>query len=65
VTRKSLEALRSDIADLQTRLDDSERTALELPHRTKYLLLVLGFLRGLLELHVELVDEVERELAGA
>jgi hypothetical protein len=28
-------------------------------------LLVLGFLRRLLELHLELVDEVERELAPA
>jgi hypothetical protein len=25
-------------------------------------MLVVGFLRGLLELHLELVDEVEREL---
>jgi len=64
VTRRSLETLRDDIADLQTRLDESERTARELPHRAKYLLLVIGFLRGMLELHVELVDEVEREFAG-
>jgi hypothetical protein len=35
-----------------------------LPHRQKYLLLVAGFLRRLLELHLELVDEVERELDG-
>jgi DNA-binding PadR family transcriptional regulator len=33
------------------------------PHREKYLLLVIGFLRKLFELHLELVDEVERELA--
>jgi hypothetical protein len=33
-----------------------------LPHRRKYLLLVIGFLRRLLELHLELVDEGEREL---
>ena len=64
VTRRSLETLRDDIADLQKRLDESERTARELPHRAKYLLLVIGFLRGMLELHVELVDEVEREFAG-
>jgi DNA-binding PadR family transcriptional regulator len=63
VTRRSLETLRDDIADLQERLDESERTARELPHRAKYLLLVIGFLRGLLALHVELVDEVEREFA--
>jgi len=31
------------------------------PHREKYLLLGVEFLRGLLDLHVELVDEVDRE----
>jgi PadR family transcriptional regulator AphA len=63
VTQKSMAAVREDIADIQLRLDDAERTAKELPHREKYLLLVVGFLRGLLDLHLELVDEVERELA--
>jgi len=62
-TRESMAALREDIADLQARLDDSEASAGTLPHRRKYLLLVIGFLRELLELHLELVDEVERELA--
>ena len=65
VTRKSMAALRDEIADIQWRLDDAERTARELPHREKYLLLVVGFLRGLLDLHLELVDEVERELEPA
>jgi DNA-binding PadR family transcriptional regulator len=64
-TRKSMAALRDDIADIQWRLDDAERTAKELPHREKYLLLVVGFLRRLLDLHLELVDEVERELEPA
>src|ERR671923_2238576 len=31
-TRESIAALRDDIADLRRRLDDSERTARELPH---------------------------------
>jgi DNA-binding PadR family transcriptional regulator len=62
-TRESIGTLRDDIADLSQRLDDAEATADALPHRRKYLLLVVGFLRRLLELHVELVDEVERELA--
>jgi hypothetical protein len=56
-------ALREDIADLLARLDAGEASAETLPHRRKYLLLVIGFLRQLLELHLELVDEVERELA--
>lgn len=54
--------LREDIADIEARLDDGERTAEQLPHRRKYLLLVLDFLRRYLDLHLELVDRVEREL---
>ena len=64
VTRESMATLRDDVADLRRRLDDSERTARELPHRAKYLLLVVAFLRRLLDLHLELIDEVERELTG-
>jgi DNA-binding PadR family transcriptional regulator len=62
VTRKSMAALRDEIADIRVRLDDAERTARELPHRQKYLLIVIGFLRRLLDLHLDLVDDVEREL---
>ena len=61
VTRESLATLRDDIADLRLRLDDAERTARQLPHREKYLLLVIGFMRRFLDLHLELVDEVQRE----
>jgi DNA-binding PadR family transcriptional regulator len=63
VTRESMATLREDIADIERRLHDTEDRATQLPHREKYLLLVTGFLRRLLELHVDLVDEVERELA--
>lgn len=62
-TRESIGALREDIADLSARLDDAEATADALPHRRKYLLMVVGFLRRMLKLHLELVDEVERDLA--
>ena len=61
-TRESIVTLREDLADLSARLDEAEASASGLPHRTKYLLLATGFLRRLLELHGELVDEVEREL---
>ena len=54
------EDLPDDIGDLRRRLDDSERSAEDLPHREKYLPLVVHFLRGLLDLHEQLVDEVER-----
>jgi PadR family transcriptional regulator AphA len=62
VTRESMATLRDDLAELQARVDDAEASAQLLPHRRRYLLLVTAFLRRLLELHVDLVDEVEREL---
>jgi hypothetical protein len=42
------------------RLDDAETTARALEHRSKYLLLVIDFLRRYAELYLDLVDEVER-----
>ncbi len=63
VTRKGIGAIRDDIADLLDRLQEAEARAEALPHRRKYLLLVTGFLRRLFDLHLELVDQVERELA--
>jgi DNA-binding PadR family transcriptional regulator len=63
VTRESMATLRDDIADLVARLDESAAAAAALPHRSKYLLLVNSFLRRFVELHADLVDEVERELA--
>jgi DNA-binding PadR family transcriptional regulator len=61
-TRESIGTLREDLADLFERLAEAEASAEGLPHRRKYLLIVCGFLRRLLELHEELIDEVEREL---
>jgi DNA-binding PadR family transcriptional regulator len=62
-TRESLTALRDDLDDLRGRLDDSVATAEALPHRAKYLLIAIDFLRRYVDLHDELVDRVERELA--
>ena len=64
VTRESLASLREDVADVLERLAESEATAAALPHRSKYLRLVTRFLRASAQLHLDLVDEVERELAG-
>ena len=64
VTRESIATLRDEIADLAERLEESDRAARGLPHREKYLRLVTEFLRRFLELHEELVDDVERELAA-
>jgi DNA-binding PadR family transcriptional regulator len=62
-TRESAATIRADIADLRARLDETERRSEALPHRRKYQLLVVGYLRRLLDLHLDLVDEIERELA--
>jgi len=62
-SREGIVALREDIADLEARLAASEASAELLPHRRKYLLLSTSFLRRLLALHLEWIDEVERELA--
>jgi DNA-binding PadR family transcriptional regulator len=62
VTRESIATLRDDIADVQQRLADAQQRAHQLPHRETYLLLVNDFLQRLLELHLDLVGEVEREL---
>jgi DNA-binding PadR family transcriptional regulator len=64
VTRESMSTLRDELPDLRQRLKDAERTAQELPHRQTYLLIVIGFLSRLIDLHVELVDEVEEKLGG-
>ena len=62
-TRASLTTLRDDIDDLMQRLNQGEQAAQALPHRRKYLLLVNEFLRRYLDLHLELVNQVERDFA--
>jgi PadR family transcriptional regulator AphA len=62
-TRESFATLREDITDLRQRLGESAQAAEALPHRRTYLLLVNDFLRGLVDLHEQLVDDVDRELA--
>ncbi|HEY1356951.1 MAG TPA: hypothetical protein VGF21_01470 [Thermoleophilaceae bacterium] len=62
-TREGIGALREDLDDLAVRLAEAEARAGQLPHRERYLRLVYDFLRRYLELHEELVDRVERELA--
>ena len=61
-TRDSIVALREEIADLYRRVEESEASAELLPHRRRYLLLNMRFLRGMLDLHVEWIDAVESEL---
>ena len=60
VTRASMATLREDVTDLQERIKEMEERAEALPHRRKYLLIVVAHLRRLLDAHLELVDDVER-----
>src|SRR6266542_3051072 len=59
---KSETLLRLLIADLSAQLDAVEARADSLPHRHGNLLLVTEFLRRLLDLHLELVEKVERRV---
>jgi DNA-binding PadR family transcriptional regulator len=61
VTRQSMLTLREDIADITAQLEEAKARAEDIPHRRKYLLLVIEFLHAYLELHLELVDTIERE----
>jgi DNA-binding PadR family transcriptional regulator len=63
-TREAVAALRGEIAELSAQLDASVPSAARLPHREKYLLLVIDFLRSLLQLHLDWIEAVERELGG-
>jgi DNA-binding PadR family transcriptional regulator len=63
VTRDTMGTLREDVADLKQRVADLAERAEGLPHRRKSLTLVAGFLDDLLDLHLDLVDKVEAELA--
>jgi len=61
VTRASMGALRDDLEDIRGRLDEADARAAQLPHREKYLKLTTAFLRRLLDVYAELVDEVDRD----
>jgi DNA-binding PadR family transcriptional regulator len=63
VTKRSVSTLRDDVADLQARLREAAEGATSLPHRRKYLLMIVDFLERLLELHLDLVSRVERDLS--
>jgi PadR family transcriptional regulator AphA len=61
-TGEAIGTLREDLADLRERLDDAEGSANDLPHRRDYLLMTIGFLRRLLDLHEDFVTEAEERL---
>lgn len=59
-TKRSVSALRAEIDELRRRVGESELAAEALPHRSRYLRLVNGFLHDLLDLHEQLIGKVER-----
>jgi PadR family transcriptional regulator, regulatory protein AphA len=61
--RRSVLALREEIDELRALIAEGEASAELLPHRRKYLLLNHRLARRLLDVHLEWLDEVERELA--
>ena len=65
VTRAGIATLRDDIADVSRRLDEAEERSPHVPLLVSFLLLTIGYLRRLLELNLEWIDQVERELSPA
>lgn len=61
---ESVRALRAEVDELERLIDEAERIAPSIPHRTRYLRLVHSLGRRLLAAHREWADEVERELAS-
>jgi DNA-binding PadR family transcriptional regulator len=61
-TRRAVSAIRAELAELSAQLDAAVESASALPHRERYLLLVIDFLRGLVQLHLDWVETVERKL---
>ncbi len=60
--RESIRALRQELDELDTSLDDSEAVAATLPHREKYLRINHRLARRLVAAHRDWIAEVEREL---
>jgi PadR family transcriptional regulator, regulatory protein AphA len=58
----SLEGMRDDIATARANLDLAAEALEILPHRERYLRLVQGYGRALLDMHERWLDAVEREL---
>jgi DNA-binding PadR family transcriptional regulator len=61
--RKSIAALRGEIEQLRAFLDEGRAGAGDFPHRQKYLLLNHRLASAILDVYVDWIDEVERELA--
>jgi PadR family transcriptional regulator AphA len=61
VVVESLQALRAEIEELETVLDQAEIRHLAVPHRERQLRLLRSLGRRLLRAHLDWIDEVEQE----
>ena len=61
----SLEALRAEIAELETILDEEEAREVQFPHRRRQLGLLHSLGRRILRAHLEWIDEVEQKIGGS
>ncbi len=61
VVIESLQALRAEIEELETVLDEAEIRARTVPHRERQLRLLRSLGRRLLQAHLDWIDEVEQE----
>lgn len=62
---RSLQGLRSEIAELMAQLDEGDERAASVPHRERYLRLNHRLGRRIVQAHEDWLDEVERELGPA
>jgi hypothetical protein len=60
--RESVTALRSELDELDARLDEADIAAGALPHRQKYLRINHRLARRLVAAHRDWIADVEREL---
>jgi hypothetical protein len=57
-----LRQLHDEIVELSASLDESERRESQFPHRRRQLRLLHSLGRRILQVHLEWIDEVRREL---
>lgn len=65
VLERSLQALRTPIAEAYAALDKAEAAARELPHRERVLVINHRLARRILDAHAAWLDEAQAELRGA
>jgi DNA-binding PadR family transcriptional regulator len=61
--RQSLVGLKEELTELAERLERAEATVDQLPHRKKYLLLAFRFVSDIFDVHMRMIEELERELS--